>query len=215
MRARALAVPLVLVMVAGCSTPAPTPESTAAPSLTPTPTLNGYELLTAKELLAKSRDALHEASSFRVKISASIGIITSITDVVYVGDVAKGTQFDGSLAEVGEVTKVGPTAIDGKPAITLKSSDGSTIHISTEENRTRFGSKAFRGRPTAKSAWSSSSASSARSWRPSRCRLERSSTFQRAEQLVHGAREHSSGLTTGRYLQATASRSSSRREPSE
>ena len=34
-----------------------------------------------------------------------------------------------SLGEFGEVTKVGPTTIDGKPAITLKSSDG-TIHIS-------------------------------------------------------------------------------------
>ena len=190
MRVRALVVPLVLVvvMVAGCSTPTSTPESTAAPSLTPTPTVNANELLTAEELLAKSRDTLQEASSFRVKISASIGIITAITDVVYVGDDAKGTQsalgqvtefvrigkyiyvkggesywslivrleqlqlvtgkwvkvdatnpnhagvvpsFDASLGDVGEVTRVGPTTIDGKPAITLKSRDG-TIHISTD-----------------------------------------------------------------------------------
>jgi hypothetical protein len=149
--------------------------------------VNAVELLTARDLLAKSKDALLEASSFRVKISASVGIITAITDVVYVGDDAKGTQsalgqvtefvrigkyiyvkgsesywslivrleqlqlvtgkwvkvdatnpnhagvvpsFEASLGDVGEVTKVGPTTIDGKPAITLKSGDG-TIHIST------------------------------------------------------------------------------------
>ena len=110
MRIRTLVAPLVVVaaMVSGCSGPAPVapvPASATAPSLTRTPALDDIGALTAEEILARSKAALKAAPSFHVKGSATVGPVTGVSDLVYVGDTAKGTQT--ALGQVTEVVRLG------------------------------------------------------------------------------------------------------------
>jgi len=94
MRVRAVLALCVIVMalVAACSKPTPTPASTDSPAPSTTPTQSSVEELTADEILAASKAALSAAGSFRMRLSARVGIFTSESTIDYVGADAKGTQ---------------------------------------------------------------------------------------------------------------------------
>jgi hypothetical protein len=98
MRARMLLVPLAAAaaLLAGCTT--------TTPQVTPTPTTNGLEALTAEEILDKATDALGDAKSFRaVGKGESDGQAIEV-DLTFAGDDAKGKiTFDGSTVDVVQV----------------------------------------------------------------------------------------------------------------
>jgi len=93
MRARALVVPLVVVVafVAGCT------KSEPAPSSAPTPTGNGVAALPADQILAKAKEAL-KASTYHVKGPPG----QKVTADVY----AKGEDSDGTFTVFGQSLQV-------------------------------------------------------------------------------------------------------------
>ncbi len=97
MRARMLLVPLAAAaaLLAGCTT------TTPQVNVTPTPTTNGLESMTADEILDKAIEALSDAKSFRaVGKGESDGQAIEV-DLAFAGDDAKGKiTFDGISVDV-------------------------------------------------------------------------------------------------------------------
>jgi hypothetical protein len=96
MRARFLLVPFVaaVALLAGCTTTPPV-------NVTPTPTTNGLEAMTAEEILDKAVEALGDAKSFRAVGKAESDGKAIEVDLTFAGDDAKGTiTFEGVAVEV-------------------------------------------------------------------------------------------------------------------
>jgi hypothetical protein len=100
---------MVMLQLAGCGDAAPnggaTSEQSSTATVSPTPTGNGLELMSADEILARSIAALEAAPSYRMEVTARLALFTTEMDVVYVGSDAKGSQ--SAMGESVEFVRVG------------------------------------------------------------------------------------------------------------